>query len=45
MSANVIKLTPSSLAALLCSRVCHDLINPVGMVNTCLLYTSDAADE
>lgn len=41
MSANVIKLTPSALAALLCSRVCHDLVNPVGMVNTGLEVLDD----
>ncbi len=44
MSANVIKLTPSALAALLCSRVCHDLINPVGMVNTGLEVLDDESN-
>jgi len=44
MSANVLKLTPSTLAALLCSRVCHDLINPVGMVNTGLEVLDDESN-
>lgn len=44
MSSNVIKLTPSALAALLCSRVCHDLINPVGMVNTGLEVLDDESN-
>lgn len=44
MSANVIKLTPSSLAALMCSRVCHDLINSVGMMNTGLEVLDDKSN-
>jgi histidine phosphotransferase ChpT len=44
MSETVIKLTPSTLAALMCSRVCHDLINPVGMVNTGLEVLSDESN-
>jgi len=44
MSANVIKLTPSTLAALMCSRVCHDLINSVGMMNTGLEVLDDKSN-
>ena len=32
MSATITKLTPTSLSALLCARICHDLISPVGAV-------------
>ena len=41
MSATVIKLTPSSLAALLCSRICHDLISPVGALGTGIEILND----
>lgn len=44
MSANVIKLTPSTLAALMCSRVCHDLINSVGMMDTGLEVLDDKSN-
>lgn len=40
------KLTPSGLAALLCARICHDIINPVGALGTAinLLEDDDNAD-
>ncbi|RKQ69057.1 histidine phosphotransferase ChpT [Litorimonas taeanensis] len=44
MSEPIIKLTPSTLAALMCSRICHDLINPVGMVNTGLEVLDDKSN-
>ncbi len=44
MSATVIKLTPSSLAALLCSRICHDLISPVGALGTGIEILNDDAN-
>ncbi len=41
MSANVTKLTPSSLAALLSARICHDLISPIGALGTALEVLDD----
>lgn len=41
MSAPIIKLTPSTLAALLCSRICHDLISPVGALGTGIEILND----
>ncbi len=39
-------LTASDLAALLCSRVCHDVISPVGAINNGLeLLDEGGADE
>ena len=39
-------LTASELAALLCSRVCHDIISPVGAINNGLeLLDEGGADE
>ena len=32
MSSTLAKVEPLDLAALLCSRVCHDLISPVGAI-------------
>jgi histidine phosphotransferase ChpT len=31
--ADIFTLTPSELASLLCSRICHDVISPVGALN------------
>ena len=31
--ADIFTLTATDLAALLCSRVCHDIISPVGAIN------------
>ena len=41
MSSTVAKLTPTSLAALLCARICHDLISPVGALGTALEVLDD----
>lgn len=35
------KLTPSSLAALLCARICHDLVSPVGALGTAIEILDD----
>ena len=39
--ADIIELEANDLAAMLCSRVCHDLINPVGAVNNGLQTLAD----
>lgn len=44
MSATITKLTPSSLAALLCARICHDLISPVGALGTALEILGDESN-
>ena len=41
MSATVTKLTPSSLAALLSARICHDLISPIGALGTAIEILDD----
>src|ERR1700690_3163342 len=38
-------LTPLDLAALLCSRVCHDVISPVGAIVNGLEVLDDEQDE
>lgn len=38
---NLIELQANDLAAMLCSKVCHDLINPVGAVNNGLETLAD----
>jgi histidine phosphotransferase ChpT len=44
--ADVLTLMASDLAALLCSRVCHDIISPVGAINNGLeLLDEGGADE
>ena len=45
MSANIAKLTPTTLAALLCARICHDLISPVGALGTALEVLDDDANS
>lgn len=41
-----VSLSPADLAALLCSRICHDLISPVGAINNGIeLYDEGGADE
>ncbi len=39
--ADLIELSATDLAAMLCSRVCHDLINPVGAIGNGLEVLSD----
>jgi len=44
--AELFSLSPADLAALLCSRVCHDIISPVGAINNGLeLLDEGGADE
>ena len=44
--ADLFTLSPTDLAALLCSRVCHDIISPVGAINNGLeLLDEGGADE
>ncbi len=44
--ADLIALSATDLAALLCSRVCHDIISPVGAINNGLeLLDEGGADE
>ncbi|WP_298918076.1 histidine phosphotransferase ChpT [uncultured Algimonas sp.] len=38
------KLTPSGLAALLCARICHDLVSPVGALGTAIEILDDDAN-
>ncbi len=41
-----VTLSPADLAALLCSRICHDLISPVGAINNGIeLYDEADAQE
>lgn len=44
MSASITKLTPTSLSALLCARICHDLISPVGALGTALEILDDPSN-
>ena len=41
MSASITKLTPTTLSALLCARICHDLISPVGALGTAIEMLDD----
>lgn len=43
--SEAIELEAQDLAALLCSRVCHDVINPVGAITNGLEVLDDDADE
>jgi len=45
MSSPVSKLTPTSLAALLCARICHDLISPVGALGTAIEILDDDTSD
>ncbi|UNE53544.1 histidine phosphotransferase ChpT [Bartonella machadoae] len=41
-----VSLEPTDLAALLCSRICHDLISPVGAIQNAMeLYDEGGAEE
>lgn len=44
MSAPITKLTPTTLSALLCARICHDLISPVGALGTAIEILDDPAN-
>jgi histidine phosphotransferase ChpT len=39
--ADIIELSATDLAAMLCSRVCHDLINPIGAIGNGLEVLAD----
>jgi len=41
MSAPSMKLTAANLAALLCARICHDLVSPVGALSAALEVFDD----
>ena len=41
--ADIIELKATDLAAMLCSRVCHDLINPIGAIGNGLEVLADPA--
>jgi len=41
--SNIIELSAPDLAAMLCSRVCHDLINPIGAIGNGLQALGDPA--
>jgi len=41
MSNSAPKLTPSGLAALLCGRICHDLVSPIAALTTALEVLDD----
>lgn len=41
MTENLIKLSPADLAALLCARVCHDLVSPISALGTALEVLDD----
>ncbi|EAB6718228.1 histidine phosphotransferase, partial [Salmonella enterica subsp. enterica] len=44
--AELVSLSAPDLAALLCSRICHDIISPVGAINNGLELLEDGgADE
>jgi histidine phosphotransferase ChpT len=46
LMSSIFTLTPSDLASLLCSKVCHDIISPVGAINNGLeLLDEGGADE
>ncbi|MGJ8563354.1 MAG: histidine phosphotransferase family protein [Alphaproteobacteria bacterium] len=41
MSDNPLKLSPSDLAALMCARICHDIISPISALGTALEVLDD----
>lgn len=45
MSENITKLTAADLAALLCARICHDLVGPVGALETGLDLLDDEDNQ
>ncbi|NNE59082.1 MAG: hypothetical protein HKN36_13325 [Hellea sp.] len=44
MSNNPVKLTPSNLSALMCARICHDLVSPVGALSAALEVLGDESN-
>jgi len=45
MSTEPTKLTPTGLAALLCARICHDLVSPVAALSTALEVLDDESNR
>lgn len=45
MSAPVTKLTPSNLASMMCARICHDLVSPVGALGAALEVLGDESSS
>jgi len=45
MSKTVTKLTPSDLAALMCARICHDLVSPIGALGAALEVLGDESNQ
>ncbi len=45
MSAPVTKLTPSNLAAMMCARICHDLVSPVGALGAAIEVLGDESSS
>ena len=41
MSTPILKLTASDLAALLCARICHDLVSPIGALGAAIEVLDD----
>ncbi len=39
------KLTPSGLSALMCARICHDLVSPIGALGTALEVLDDDGNK
>lgn len=44
MSSPTPKLTPSGLSALMCARICHDLVSPIGALGTALEVLGDESN-
>jgi len=45
MSNNPTKLTASDLAALMCARICHDLVSPIGALGAALEVLDDESNS
>lgn len=43
--ADIVELSATDLAAMLCSRVCHDLINPIGAIGNGLEVLADPSQS
>lgn len=39
--SNEMKLTPANLSALMCARICHDLVSPIGALGTAIEVLED----
>jgi len=45
MSVKPPKLTPAGLSALMCARICHDLVSPIGALGTALEVLGDESNK